>query len=53
MVLGAPSALLLSRMGTTSQLGRFYLEGDIQTLVLITLEGEKGELGTTTVSTVL
>lgn len=40
MVLGAPSALLLSRVGTTSQ-----VEGDIHTL--ITLERGKGDPGMT------
>lgn len=45
MVLGAPSALLLSRVGTTSQVeGDIpYLKGHIHTLVLITLErGKRG-----------
>ena len=40
-------------MGSTSQLGRSYLPGNIQTLVLITLESEKGEPGTTTLAIVL
>lgn len=40
-------------MGSTSQPGRSYLQGDIQTLVLITLEREKRELGTTTLAIVL
>lgn len=52
-LLGSPLALPLSRMGSTSQLGRSYLQGDIQTLVVITLEREKGEPGMTTLTIVV
>lgn len=54
MVLGAPSALLLLRVGTASQVEGdiLYLQGDIWTLVLITLERGKGDPGMTTLAVV-